>query len=51
VVDAKTFEGLFNLERLNLAENSFEDIGVGTFDLMENLKMLNISKNNYSLLK
>ncbi len=51
VVDAKTFEGLFNLECLNLAENSFEDIGVGTFDLMENLKMLNISKNHYSLLK
>jgi Leucine-rich repeat (LRR) protein len=50
VVDAKAFEGLFSLEHLILAYNGLEDIGVGTFDLMENLKMLDISKN-YSLLK
>jgi Leucine-rich repeat (LRR) protein len=51
VVDAKTFEGLLSLEHLNLAENGLEDIGVGTFDLMENLKILDISKNHYSLIK
>ena len=45
VVDANTFEGLYCLEHLNLAQNGLEDIGVGTFDLMENLKMLDISKN------
>jgi Leucine-rich repeat (LRR) protein len=50
VVDANTFEGLFNMEDLDLAYNDLEDIGVGTFDLMENLKMLNISKKP-SLLK
>ena len=50
VVDANTFEGLFSLEHLALAENDLEDIGVDTFDLMENLKMLDISKNHYSLL-
>ncbi len=50
VLDAKTFEGLFSLENLNLAQNGLEDIGVGTFDLIKNLKMLDISKND-SLLK
>jgi Leucine-rich repeat (LRR) protein len=50
VVDANTFEGLCSLEHLNLAYNGLEDIGVGTFDLMENLKMLDISKNR-SLIK
>ncbi len=50
VVDENTFEGLFSLEDLNLAENGLEDIGVGTFDLMENLKILDLSKN-HSLLK
>jgi hypothetical protein len=42
VVDANTFEGLFSLEYLNLAQNGLEDIGVGTFDLMKHLKMLDI---------
>ena len=46
MVDANTFEGLLSLESLNLAENRLEDIGLGTFDLMENLKMLDISKNH-----
>ncbi len=50
MIDAKTFEGLLSLEHLNLAYNDLEDIGVGTFDLMENLKILDISKND-SLLK
>jgi Leucine-rich repeat (LRR) protein len=49
VVDAKTFEGLFSLEHLNLAGNGLDDIGVGTFDLMENLKILDISKNHLLL--
>jgi Leucine-rich repeat (LRR) protein len=46
VVDSKTFEGLLSLELLSLANNFLEDIGVGTFDLMENLKILDISKNH-----
>jgi Leucine-rich repeat (LRR) protein len=50
VVDENTFEGLCSLEHLNLARNGLEDIGVGTFGLMENLKILDISKN-HSLLK
>jgi Leucine-rich repeat (LRR) protein len=45
VVDANTFEGLLSFEHLDLTENGLEEIGVGTFDLMENLKILNISKN------
>jgi Leucine-rich repeat (LRR) protein len=49
VVDANTFEGLFRLENLYLARNCLENIGVGTFDLMENLKILNISKNRLLL--
>jgi Leucine-rich repeat (LRR) protein len=50
VVDANTFEGLLSLEHFSLAYNGLEDIGEGTFDLMENLKILDISKN-HSLLK
>jgi Leucine-rich repeat (LRR) protein len=50
VVDANTFKGLLSLEHLSLAYNGLEDIGEGTFDLMENLKILDISKNR-SLLK
>ena len=49
VVDANTFEGLLSLEHLYLAGNDLEDIGVGTFDLMENLKILNISNNRLLL--
>ena len=50
VVDSNTFEGVFSLEHLNLAGTGLENIGVGTFDLMENLKILNISKK-HSLIK
>ncbi len=49
VVDANTFDGLFSLENLYLARNGLEDIGVGTFGLMENLKILDISKNRLLL--
>jgi hypothetical protein len=51
VVDANTFEGLLSLEHLDLAYNCLEDIGVGTFDLMEHLKGLNIGKQHSLLNK